>query len=133
VPVEQRGFGLLPALFVLVIGALIGASLVQLLGNGLQGNTLLLGERRAQQAAQAGAEWARYRIAQTSACASGVLNFGAAFGSLRSFRVTVACSSTPHNDAGVPRSAYVIDSFAQYASFGAADYVSSRSIVTLVR
>ena len=129
----QRGFGLLPALFVLVIGALIGATLAPLLAGGQQVNALLLGRQRAAQAARAGAEWARYRIGQTNACAAGTLNFGAAYGALRGFRVTVTCSTTPHDDGGTPRAAYVIDAFAQYASFGSADYLSSRSVVTLVR
>jgi MSHA biogenesis protein MshP len=131
--VLQPGFGLLPAIFVLVIGALLATTLVPLLGGGLQANAMLLGEQRARFAARAGTEWGRYRIAQTNACAAAVLNLGAAYGALAGFRVTVGCSSTLHNDGGTPRTAYVIDSFAQYASFGSADYLSSRTVETVVR
>ena len=130
---SQRGFGLILALFVLVIGAVIGATLAQLLGSANQATGLQLGALRARVAARAGQEWARYRITLTNACAANVLNLGATAGALRGFRVTVTCSSTAHNDGGVPRNSYVINSFAQYASFGSPDYVSSSSIETLVR
>jgi MSHA biogenesis protein MshP len=131
--IGQHGFGLLAALFVLVIGGLVAATLVPLLSGGTQANALLLGEQRARVAAQFGTEWARYRIAQTNACAAGTLNLGAAYGALRGFRITIACGSTAHNDGGTPRIAYAINSFAQYAGFGSADYLSSRATRTVVR
>jgi hypothetical protein len=104
--------------------ALVGANQV---------DDMQLGARRARFAARASLEWARYRITQTVACAANVLNLGVNAGALRGFRVTVTCSSTPHDDGGVSRISYVINSFAHYGGFGAPDYVSSRSIEILVR
>lgn len=130
-PGRQRGVGLLPALFVMVVGALIGAALVQLLGGASQINTLQISELRARAAAAAGIEWARYRIDRSNACAAGVLNPVA--GSLAGFRITVTCVRSSHLDGGIPRVTYRLGSFAQYARFGSPDYVSLRIDRTLAR
>lgn len=130
-PGRQRGVGLLPALFVMVIGAVIGAALVQLVGGGSQVSSLQTAELRAHAAATAGLEWARYRIYRSNACAAGALNPAA--GSLAGFVVTVSCVRTVHDDGGTPRTVYALTAFAQYAQFGSADYVSARAARTLVR
>lgn len=130
-PGRQRGVGLLPALFVMVIGAVIGAALAQLVGGGSQVSSLQIAELRAHAAAAAGLEWARYRIDRSNACAAGALNPAA--GSLAGFVVTVSCVRTVHDDGGTPRTVYALTAFAQYAQFGSADYVSARAAMTLVR
>ncbi len=128
---RQRGVGLLPALFVMVVGALIGAALAQLMGGASQINTLQISELRAQAAATAGLEWSRYRIDRSNACAAGVLS--PVVGSLAGFRITVTCARSLHDDGGTPRSVYRLSAFAQYARFGSPDYVSTRVNRTLTR
>ena len=130
-PTRQRGVGLLPALFVLVVGAVIGAALLQLVAGGSQVSGLQISGLRARAAAAAGLEWARYRIDRSNACAAGTLNPAA--GSLTGFVVTVGCVRTVHDDGGTPRTVYALSAFAQYARFGSADYVSAREALTLVR
>ena len=130
-PGRQRGVGLLPALFVMVVGAVIGAALLQLVAGGSQVSGLQISELRARAAAAAGLEWARYRIDRSNACAAGTLNPAA--GSLTGFVVTVGCVRTVHDDGGTPRTVYALSAFAQYAQFGSADYVSAREALTLVR
>ena len=130
-PYQQRGVGLLPALFVMIVGAVIGATLLQLLSGGSQVSGLQISGLRARAAAAAGLEWARYRIDRSNACAAAVLNPAA--GSLTGFVVTVSCVRTVHDDGGTPRTVYALTAFAQYAQFGSADYVSTREARTLVR
>ena len=130
-PGRQRGVGLLPALFVMVVGAVIGAVLLQLVAGGSQVSSLQISELRAHAAAAVGLEWARYRIDRSNACAAGALNPGA--GPLAGFVVNVGCVRTVHDDGGTPRTVYALTAFAQYAQFGSADYVSAREARTLVR
>ncbi len=130
-PCRQRGVGLLPALFVMIVGAVIGAALLQLVGGGSQVSGLQISGLRARAAAAAGLEWARYRIDRSNACAAGALNLST--GSLSGFVVTVSCVQTVHDDGGTPRAVYALNAFAQYAQFGSADYVSAREARILVR
>jgi MSHA biogenesis protein MshP len=130
-PNRQRGVGLLPALFVMIVGAVIGAALLQLVAGGSQASSLQITELRARTAAAAGLEWARYRIDRSNACAAGALNPAA--GSLTGFVVTVSCVRTAHDDGGTPRAVYALSAFAQYAQYGSADYVTALASTTLVR
>lgn len=127
----QRGSGLVTALFVLVVGAAIGAAFVQLNGSTAQSGLLSLSQARSQTAATLGLEWARYRIDRGAACPAGVFNLTA--GALARQRVTVSCSRTSHNDGGTPRRVYALTAFAQFGTYGSPDYTSFRSTQTLVR
>ncbi len=115
----------------MVVGALVGAALAQMLGAGNQSASLLLGQMRARQAARSGLEWARYRAERLGICASGTLNFSEA--ALTGFRASVSCTRTTHADATTVRVVYALQAFSQYGSFGQADYVSYRDRLTLVR
>lgn len=128
---QQRGVGLLPALFVVVVGGLIGAALTPLLGAANQTTGLQIGQLRARSAAQTGLEWARYRIDRGANCPAGTLNLTA--GALRGFRVAVTCTPTVHDDGGQPRTVRALTVFAQYAAYGSSDYVSYRVTAALVR
>ena len=93
---QQRGVGLVAALFLLVvIGGLI-AFLLRL--SGLQHSTAALDLQgaRAFQSARAGIEWGVYRALQDSSCAASE-SFGLA-GDLSDFTVTVQCIDTPYTE-----------------------------------
>lgn len=121
---EQKGFSLVAALFLIVILAALGTFAVRssvaqsyTVSIGMQGN-------RALQAANAGIEWAAWRALNANTCANGILNL--AEGGLRGFRVAISCVSTNHAESGATYQVYEVDSFAQYGTYGTADYVSRR-------
>ena len=128
---RQRGSALITALFVIVIGGLIGAALAQLLGANNQSAALELGAARARSAALAGLEWARYRIDRSNRCVTGTLNLREA--ALNGFRVTVSCVRTVHVNGPATTTVYAVRGFAQYARFGQSDYVSSTVNENFVR
>jgi Tfp pilus assembly protein PilV len=122
---------MLPALFVIVAGALASAALVQMLGASNQSTLLVNSQLRAQQAARAALESTRYRIDRSNACVTGTLNM--VEGALSGFRVRVTCARASHDDGGVPRVTYALTAFAQYARFGQPDYVSFTETALLRR
>ena len=128
---QQRGSALITALFVIVIGGLIGAALTQLSGANNQGAALELSAARARNAALAGLEWARYRIDRSGNCVTGTLNLREA--ALTGFRVAVTCTRTTHSNGGSTATVYAVRGFAQYAQFGQTDYVSYTANENVIR
>jgi MSHA biogenesis protein MshP len=111
------------ALFLIVIVASLAAFAVTLgVSQREQVNLQLLGSR-ALEAARTGNEWAAYRAVVNNSCI-GTTSLNLIQGSLNGFRVTIACSRTPHILSGLSYNVYDITSFAQYGRFGAVDYVS---------
>ena len=128
---RQRGSALITALFVIVIGGLVGAALTQLSVAGNQSSTLELGAARSRSAALAGLEWARYRIDRSNRCVIGTLNLREE--ALNGFRVTVSCVRTVHANGPTNTTVYAVRGFAQYARFGQSDYVSYAATENLIR
>ena len=105
---RQRGFGIVSAVFILVILAVLAVSITFLAGS--QRSTVVvdvLGSR-AYQAARAGVEWAAYRILQGTPCAGSTnLNF-ASTSSLGPFTATVTCVQTTANEGGATVTLYSV-------------------------
>jgi len=110
----QRGFGIVTAIFLLVVLGLLGAFIVSVTGLQLSSQALDLQGVRAYQAARAGMEWGAFQVLDPNntqnaasctaplpampACpgAGGTTNLpaGTLAGSLSAFTVTVGCTRT---------------------------------------
>lgn len=131
---RQRGIGLVTAIFLLVVLALLGAFIVTI--TSVQQATPALGVQggRAYHAARSGIEWAIYRALQPatraatcgaapSTPASNTFSFSGA--GLNGFSVTVVCSYTQHQEGPPPVfQVFSITSTASSGAFGFPDFFS---------
>jgi MSHA biogenesis protein MshP len=126
---SQKAFSLVPALFLLIVLASLGAVAVRL--TAVQQQTVVLATQgaRAYAAARTGINAAAYDALVNGNCGaqSIVLNEGG----LSGFAVDTACSSTVHSEGAVTNTVYVIDAFSSAGSYGSPDYVSRRVRATV--
>ncbi len=122
---RRDGFGLVPALFLLVILALAGAVMLRVVGVQNATASLSLQGSRAYWAARSGVEWG-IRAAISGAACPAPTTLSLAEGGLRGFSVDVSCQSSAHTDGGATATTYRITSIASYGSYGARDYVRRR-------
>lgn len=93
---RQQGFGLVAALFVIIVITLVIAAMARLSTTQHGSNSLALQQARAYQAARAGLEWGISRAVNAGSCSnSGVSMAG---GGLSEFTVSLTCSSTSYTD-----------------------------------
>ena len=93
---RQQGFGLVAALFVIIVITLVIAAMARLSTTQHGSNSLALQQARAYQAARAGLEWGISSAVNAGSCInSGVSMAG---GGLSEFTVSLTCSSTSHTD-----------------------------------
>ena len=120
----QRGFSLVPALFLLIVLAGLGVVAVRV--TAVQSQTVVLGiqSSRAYSAARSGVDWAAYRALTSGLCGNSSLALSE--GGLAGFQVTTSCSSTSHTEGNTPVQVFVIESFASSGVYGQPDYVSRR-------
>lgn len=126
---KQRGFSLVPALFLLVVLAALGAVAVRLSAIEHQTFVLALQSSRAYAAAQAGIEWSSYQALVNGSC--GNSSVALTEGGLSGFTVDTTCSSTMHSEGATTTSVYVLEAFAYSGVYGAPDYVSRRVRATV--
>lgn len=120
----QRGFSLVPALFLLVVLAALGIVAVRLAGVQHQTVVLAMQSGRAYAAARSGVEWSAYQALNNGSCGAATLSLTE--GGLAGFTVETDCSSTSHAEGPNTVNVYVIDAFAWSGSYGNPDYVSRR-------
>lgn len=120
-PPVQRGFALIPALFlVIVLGAL--ALVAIRVGNGQQhAVTMGLMQVRALAAARSGIEWGAYSALNGSCAASTTLNLTEA--ALGGYTVVVSCTATAFANGATTSNSYVINSAATFGTYGQPGYV----------
>jgi MSHA biogenesis protein MshP len=122
--VNTRGFALLPALFLIVVVAMLAAFAVRIGATQRQtADYALLGDR-AQAAANAGIEWGRQRALRNASCLVGPFVIALNQGALRGYTVQVQCTSTLHTDCAAPYPVYEVTAIGQWRAFGAPDYTS---------
>ena len=126
---RQRGFSLIPALFLLVVLAALGAVAVRLSAVEHQTVVLAMQSSRAYAAAQAGVEWSAYQALVNSSCGSSTLALTE--GGLGGFDVDTTCTSTTHTEGSATTSVYILEAFAHSGSYGTPDYVSRRIRATV--
>ena len=117
-----RGFALVPALFLIVVLAALGAAAIRI-GNGEQQTvTMALQQVRALAAARAGIEWGAYNALVNHNCApSTTLNLSEA--ALTGFTVAVTCAATSYTSNSVTRYAWVLVSNSSSGTYGQPSYV----------
>jgi len=117
----QRGFALIPALFLIVVlGAL--ALVAVRVGSGQQQTVIMaLQETRALSAAQTGIEWGAYQSENGSCAASTTLSLTEA--ALNGFTVVVTCTATTFTNGAATSSSYVLKSTATTGTYGQPGYV----------
>jgi MSHA biogenesis protein MshP len=118
------GFALVPALFLIVVIALLAAVAVRVTTAQQQTVSLALQQARALSAARAGIDWAAYSAINgiNGGCAGlPTLNLPAA--SFAGYTVVVTCIPTAYTDGSVSYSAYTIASTATFGTYGTPDFV----------
>lgn len=120
----QRGFSLVPALFLLVVLSALGIVAVRLAGVQHQTVVLAMQSGRAYAAARSGIDWSAYQALVNGSCAASTLTLTET--GLSGFSVETSCSSTTHAEGPNTVRVYTIDAFAWSGSYGTPDYVSRR-------
>jgi MSHA biogenesis protein MshP len=117
----QRGFALIPALFLIVVlGAL--ALVAVRVGSGQQQTVIMaLQQARALAAAQSGIEWGAYQSVGGSCAASTTLSLTEA--ALNGFVVVVTCTATTFTNGTATSTSYVLKSIATTGTYGQPGYV----------
>lgn len=126
---QQHGFSLVPALFLLVVLAVLGSVAVRLTGVQQQTVVLSMQSARAYAAAKAGVEWSAYQALNIGNCGNSTLSLTE--GGLAGFSVDVSCASTSHTEGAATTNVFVLDAFAYSGSYGSPDYVSRRIRATI--
>lgn len=111
--VQQRGFSLLAAVFLLVILSSLAAFLVAVSTMQQIGAAMDLQGSRAYQAARAGIEWGVYQTltpATAPACPNTTLTFAGT--TLQDFTTTVSCTLTTADELGTAINVYQVTSTA---------------------
>ena len=115
---RQRGFGLVAAMFLIIIVAAVTAAMARLAGTQNVTNALAIQQARAYQAAQAGVELGIYRVLNRQGCA--------AVFDLDGFQVSVA-DCPQQNPIALPEesrsvSFFSVSAIAEFGVPGSADY-----------
>jgi len=119
---RSRGFALVPALFLIVVVALLAA--VGLRSTMAQQQTVLaaLQQARALAAARAGIDWQAYLALNGSgSCSGGTLSLTET--ALAGYQVVVTCTATAFVDGNNTYYSYTIASTATTGTYGTPDFV----------
>jgi MSHA biogenesis protein MshP len=106
---SQSGFGVVSAVFILVILAFLTVSIVSITGSQRAISAADLRGSRAYQAARAGIEWGAYQALVNGACAGQTSPGMPAGSSLAEFTVTVRCTASTANEGGATVTLYNIE------------------------
>lgn len=128
-PRHCAGFSLVPALFLLIVLAGLGAVAVRMTAVQQQTTVIAVQAARAYSAARAGVEAAVYDALVNNNC--GALSLLLSEGGLTGFSVDTNCSSTSHAEGSATNTVYVIDAFARSGVYGSPDYVTRRIRTTV--
>ena len=127
---RQAGFTLITALYLLIVVA--GLSVYMITIRNVQQSTVVFAQQgaRAMQAAHAGIEWGIYESVVTGTfCPPPHPALGTESmpplnsNTLSAYNITVTCTSSAHDEAGVSIVTYVLTSSAQTGAYGTLDYV----------
>lgn len=122
---REEGFGLVGAIFILVVLAFVGAIMVSVSGVQRRTSSLGLLGARAYHAGASGIEWGMYQALTGGVCpVPTTLNLNE--GGVAGFSVDVSCSSTQHQENGTNLTVYEIVAVAENGSLGDFDYVRRR-------
>ena len=124
--VRQGGFGLVTAIFILVILATLGGAMVTF--SSTQHTTIAMDiqSARAYQASRAGIEWGAFQAMQVPGftCAGSPFTLTFTGTNLDGFTTQVNCSSTSHNEAGNTLTLFNFIANATYGVSNTPDFVA---------
>lgn len=121
---RQRGLTLVLALFLLVVLSLLGGFMAKMIGVQTATVNASLQGAKAHLAAKAGIEWSAAYIAAGGNCVGVNQQTPMAFPGLTGFVVSLTCSSTGFNEAGVNETVYTVSATGQFSSYSNSQYVS---------
>ncbi len=127
---SESGFGLISALFLLVVLSAAAAFMVNLGATQRTTVNLAIQGGHAFQAARSGMEWGIYKLATAGVCFAPT-NVNLTEGALNGFVVNVVCASTDHTEATTDSTVYQIDAIAEQGVYGSLDYARRRLRVTV--
>lgn len=132
---RQSGFGLVTAIFILVILAALGAAMVTF--SGAQHTTVAMDiqSARANQAARAGIEWGAYRALQVPGFTCGGSPFTLTFAgtNLAGFTTQVSCSSSAHSAGGNTLTMFEFTANASFGVVNTPDFVARELSARIAR
>jgi len=130
---KQKGFGIVMAMFILVVLALLGVYMVRFAGVQHATSTYALQGARAFQAAKAGLGWAIARINAGGTCANVTAVSPLTFPNLAGFSVALTCSSVPYQEGSSAPVIYQLNAHSEYGAYGTADYDSRELEASIVK
>lgn len=117
---RTAGFALVPALFLLVVVAVLAAVALRISMGQQQTVVAAMQQARALAAARAGIDWGAYS-ALNGSCTGTTLNLTEA--SLAGFTVVVACTDTSFTDGSNTYHSYSIAATASSGTYGTSNFV----------
>ncbi len=132
-PAKQSGFGIVTAIFILVVLGLLGGYMVRVSGVEHATTTYTLQSTRAYQAARAGLGWAISKISAGGSCADVNAQTALTLPDLTGFTVTLTCTLTTTIEGSTSPAIYQINALSQLGTYGSADYVSRELEVSIVK
>lgn len=126
----KHGFGLIAAIFVVLVLASVGAMMLNLSGTQRKTTVLALQGNRAYRAALTGIEWGVHQSLNGAVCPA-TTTLSLTDVGLQGFDVQVSCTSTDHSESGVTSRTYELTSISEYGTYGDADYVRRRVMGTI--
>jgi MSHA biogenesis protein MshP len=118
----ERGFALVPALFLIVVLGLLTAVAVRIGTAQQQTVASALGATRALAAAEAGIDWGAYLAVKNATC-SGSTTLNLSEAALNGYKVTVTCTATSFTEGGSAYASYTIAASASFGTYGTPDFV----------
>jgi MSHA biogenesis protein MshP len=115
-----KGFALVPALFLIVVLAVLAAVAVRVSMAQQSTVTLALSQARALAAAEAGIDWGAYTALKGS-CQGATLELTEA--ALAGFTVVVTCTATSFSEGNANYQSYTIAATASSGIYGTPDFV----------
>jgi MSHA biogenesis protein MshP len=132
---HQKGFGLIAAMFILVVIASAAAMMLNITQAQDRTSLLMLQSARAYYAAEAGLEWGLKNVSTTpSNCTLIGGTLGAltlSEGSLNGFTATVTCIRTRYDEAGTTVQMLRVESEATFGNTSNPDYVRRKVSATI--
>ncbi len=122
---RQEGFGLVAAIFLLLVMAAAAMGMVSLSATQHHSGAVSLQAIRAFHASRSGIQWGIAQAISGAACPADT-TLTLSEGGLKGFSVAVSCTSSSHTEGASTDSTYTLVALAEYGAFGQPDYVSRR-------
>ncbi len=127
----KQGFGLIAAIFLLLVLASAGAMMLNLSDTQRKTTVLALQGNRAYRGAITGIEWGVHQSLNGGGACPVTTTLSLTEGGLQGFDVELSCTSSEHSESGVPSRTYELTATSEYGDYGDPDYVRRRVMGTI--